>query len=120
MLQEGVKLASDGKVDEALSQFNNALKLSIKKDDERWVCLIHKNIALIHERSGNLRKAKRSYLDALKYCDADAYIYFSLGELCEQLAERDAARKYFSRAGELAAHAKDQDLVAMLRKHGYE
>jgi tetratricopeptide (TPR) repeat protein len=120
VLQEGVRLASHGKADEALSQFNKALKLNIKKDDERWVCLIHKNIGLIHERNGNLRKAKRSYLDALKYCDADAYTYFSLGDLCERLVERNAARKYFSRSRELAVHTKDQDLLDMLLKRGYK
>lgn len=69
ILQQGVKLASEGRLEDALRKFNEGLTLFPNKADERWVCLIHKNVALIHERNEDLLEAKSSFLKALEYDD---------------------------------------------------
>src|SRR6266480_2258631 len=111
ILQNGIKLASDGNLDGALRKFNEGLKLKPTKDDEHWVVHLHRNAALIHEKRGNLRKAKQCYLSALKYDRSDPYTYFSLGDLCERLSQMNAARRYFARCQEFAVQREDEDLL---------
>src|SRR6267142_118775 len=117
-LQQGIKLASEGKLDDALRRFNEGLRLADKNNDEPWVGLLYKNAGLIHEQKGNLNKAKQCYLRALKYGKVDPYIYLSLADLSERLAQITAARGYFARCNELAVQKEDVDLLELLSKRG--
>jgi tetratricopeptide (TPR) repeat protein len=119
ILHQGLLSASEGNLKDALDKFEEGLNLRPTRADEQWVGLLHRNAALIHEQNGDLKTAKRYYLNALKYLKADPYTYFSLGQISERLFQMTAARKYFSMSHKLAVQTQDEDLLTMLRRRGY-
>ena len=114
IFEDGLALAKEGDLNAALSKFKEALRQAPPTKEKLWVGLCHRNIAMIHELRGELLKAKRSHLNALKYRGPDPYTYHWLGTLSESRGEVAAAKRYFARCEELATLEKDEDLLKLL------
>jgi tetratricopeptide (TPR) repeat protein len=114
VFKQGLALASADHLEEALNKFKEALRQKLSNKEKLWVALCHRNIGLIHEQRGEMLKAKRSHLNALKYRKPDPYTYLWLGDLAESRDELKAARRYFDLSGELAIVENDQDLLKLI------
>ena len=117
--KEGVALEFKGCPEEALIKYKEGLKEQASDEERMFVAMFHRHIAVIYEQMGEMLKAKRSFLNALKHGRPDAYIYLWLGDLSVNRGEMRSADKYYSRCEELAILEKDEDLLGLIAKRKY-
>src|SRR4051812_26957693 len=113
ILKEGIALEFGGRREEALLKYKEGLKEQASEQDKMFVPLFHRHIAVIYEQIGEMLKAKRSHLNALKYGKPDPYTYFWLGDLSVSRGELRSANRYYSRCEELATLEDDKDLLEL-------
>ena len=116
IFKQGVELESKGRREEALSKYKQGLKQEPSDREKMFVPMFHRHIAVIYEQMGEMLKAKRSHLNALKYGRPNSYTYLWLGDLSVSRGELAAARRYFARCEEIATLEKDEDLLKLLAK----
>jgi len=117
ILDESLRAASSGEIDEALRQLSKGVKDASRQGEQRWLVLLAKNAGLLFERKGKLNQARTFYRTALQCNKSDPYLHLSLAQICTKLGQKTAARRHFDACYELAAEQNEHDLLKLLKQY---
>lgn len=120
ILQDGLSLAGDGKLDAALSMLEEGLQIAGTNQDAVWIKLLSRNAGLLCERIGDLTKAVAYYEQSLQHDKGNPYTYLALGELYAKLGNEIMSSACLNSCYEIATLNKDQDLVDLLEEKGFK
>lgn len=107
-LEEGLDLANEGKLEEALKKLEQAVKKS-PQSAEALVAL-----GLVNLRAKRYEKAEEALLSASKIVPNSAAVYYALGLLYEKLEE---AKKAIAAWQGFLKLAPNQELRELARRH---
>src|SRR6185369_11681590 len=95
-LNRGTELLAQGKIDEAIAQYQEAVRLSPEDED------MHYNLALALGKQGNRTLAKEHYLEALRIYPDYTEAHNNFGNLLVAEGKYDEAIEHFKAALKLA------------------
>ncbi|MEZ4937568.1 MAG: tetratricopeptide repeat protein [Crocinitomicaceae bacterium] len=117
-LELGVYYYHNQKIKEALTQYKNALEISIQHEDHFGIALSYNNIGLIFLYSESYLEAEKYFLKALEYLDEEtdylkSAIYTNLGIIQYFLKDYKKSLDYLSSGEEIIRGSQDEDHYAL-------
>lgn len=96
----GVFLCNEGRLDEAVAQFNKILVNPLFRE----LANVNENLGLCYQQAGKLEQAKESFRKALRFNQKLTKTLFSLAEISVAQQEWLPARAYLQRWSEVEQH----------------
>jgi tetratricopeptide (TPR) repeat protein len=114
VLSEALVLARGGRTLEAVSALEVGLKRAKSVRSAKWIVSFSRNLGLLADSSGNLRRARRYYELAREYDPSDAGIHYVLSDVYRRLGLSGLSVRAIERSKEEAIAHGDHELVASL------
>lgn len=116
ILTQGLALAAEDKFTDAVAELQNGLKKALQQGAAEWIILFARNLGLLYDHKGDLKKAERYYRIALESNITDPSLHYMLGTLYARLGRPILSRRYLATCRDLAVKSGDKDFLEIFGK----
>lgn len=117
MLRTAMRLAGEQRIDEALALLDDAQRIAAERGELARAALIASNAGVLCSGAGRLEAAADHYEAAARFAPDDIHAQWALGDIYDQLGNRELAQEHWARFERAAAGNHAPDVRELLAQH---